>query len=307
MILTVCVNPRIEVNLEVESLSAGITHKIINKTTYYTGRAINVATGLARLGAQPFSTGFMYEDNGRLFEVGLHKEGIPYKFVWNEGAVKENYKFIDRKSMLTEFYDNGSQVSAEKQCELIKLFAELSKNCECVVISGSLAEGISADYFYQLLKCVPVGCKKVVDVEGEPLLHALKCGADLIKPNFEELKRTLNVKIESLSDLLIACKVLIKSGAKLVMVSLGKKGAVITDGVKSYYAKSINVAMNSTVGAGDGMVAGATSALVSGKDMKDILRAGVAAGTAAVTHPDSISFTKDKFNEILYNLSVKEI
>ena len=69
----------------------------------------------------------------------------------------------------------------------------------------------------------------------------------------------------------------------------------------------MNVAKNSTVGAGDGMVAAASNAMLKGADMLEILRCGVAGGTAAVTLPDSISFTKDKYEEILSSLTVEEI
>ena len=96
-------------------------------------------------------------------------------------------------------------------------------------------------------------------------------------------------------------------GAEYVLLSLGKLGAVITDGSKNYYCKSVNVAMNSTVGAGDGMLAAATNALIKGGSMQEVLRCGVAGGTASVTLPDSISFTKDKYEEILSSLTVKEI
>ena len=65
--------------------------------------------------------------------------------------------------------------------------------------------------------------------------------------------------------------------------------------------------MNSTVGAGDGMVAAATYALTKGGDLKEILRCGVAAGTAAVTSPYSTSFLKEKYEEILSSLKVEEI
>ncbi len=65
--------------------------------------------------------------------------------------------------------------------------------------------------------------------------------------------------------------------------------------------------MNSTAGAGDAMVAAATKALSEGAELADILRCGVAAGTAAVTLPDSISFVKEKFEEVLQALTVKEI
>ena len=65
--------------------------------------------------------------------------------------------------------------------------------------------------------------------------------------------------------------------------------------------------MNSTLGAGDAMVAAATYAMVKNCPLQDILKYGVAAGTASVTSPNSISFSKTKFNEILSALSVKEI
>ncbi|MDE7265096.1 MAG: hypothetical protein K2N52_02340, partial [Clostridia bacterium] len=85
MILTVCPSPCIDVNMEVDTLSVGRPNKIISKSTYYTGKAINVAIGLARLESRVFATGFMYDENSRQFEHELHREGVPYKFVWNKG------------------------------------------------------------------------------------------------------------------------------------------------------------------------------------------------------------------------------
>lgn len=307
MILTVCLSPCIDVNIEVDSLSVGMSHKILSKRIFYTGKAINVAIGGARIGADMFATGFMYEDNGNQFEHELHRERVNYKFIWNKGRVRENYKFVDHKSMLTEVDDISPEVSAEKQEELIKLVSQLSQRCEAVVISGSLAKGMTADYYAKLLKAVPPKIIKVVDTEGERLYESLNCGVDLIKPNIDELERTLKRPIRTREDMINGCRQLHERGAKIVLLSLGKAGALIYDGARCYYSKSVNVAMNSTVGAGDAMVAVATLALVQGKPVKDILRHGVAAGTAAVTSADSISFSKDKYEEILAALSVEEI
>lgn len=307
MILTVCPSPCIDVNMEVDTLSVGRPNRIISKNTFYTGKAINVAIGLARLESRVFATGFMYEENSRQFEHELHREGVPYKFVWNEGRVRENYKIIDRKSMLTEVNDVSSEVPAAKQEELLKLISELSKDSEAIVISGGLAKGMSADFYYKVLKTVPSSVLKIVDSEGERLLQALKSGADLVKPNLSELENTLKLKISSKEDMLAACREILNKGSKYVLLSLGKQGAVISDGNKSYHCKSVNVAMNSTIGAGDGMVAAATAALVKGGSMQEILRCGVAGGTAAVTTPDCISFTNEKYKEILSSLTVEEI
>lgn len=307
MILTVCLSPCIDVNIEVESLGVGKSNTIIGKRVFFTGKAINVAIGVARLRHEVFSTGFMYEGNGNQFELELHREGVPYKFVWCEGRVRENYKFIDHRSMLTEVNDISSAVSREKQDELVKLVDEFAPKCEAVVVSGSLAKEMTPDYYTRILEAVPKSVKTVVDSEGERLLCSVKHGVDLVKPNIEELERTLKKKIKTKRDMLDGCNELINLGAKRVLLSLGKNGAIITDGTHNFYSKSVNVAMNSTLGAGDGMVAAATNALAKGGSLEDILRCGVAAGTAAVTSPDSISFNREKYDEILATLSVKEI
>ena len=54
------------------------------------------------------------------------------------------------------------------------------------------------------------------------------------------------------------------------------------------------------------MVAAAATMLQKGADLPEILRAGVAAGTATVTTFDTISFTKAKYEEIYASLSVTE-
>ena len=299
MILTVCLSPCIDVNIEVDSLAVGKSHKVISKRIFFTGKALNVAIGLSRLGAECFATGFMYETNGNQFEQELHRERVPYKFVWSEGRVRENYKFIDNKSMLTEIDDTSPELKSEKQEALIKLVGELSAHSEAVVISGSLAKGMTPDYYGKILRAIPDNVVKIADTEGERLFESLKVGVDLVKPNLGELERTFNRQMNSKRDLLQCCYKLIDLGTKCVLLSLGRHGAIITDGKHNYYCKSVNVAMNSTLGAGDGMVAAAAQAYVKGASLPDILKCGVAAGTAAVTSPYSISFKKDKYEEIL--------
>lgn len=307
MVLTVCLSPCIDVNIEVDSLNVGMSHKIISKRVFFTGKAINVAIGLARLKKDSFATGFMYEENGHRFETELHKEGVIYKFVWNEGRVRENYKFVDNKSMLTEIDDISPEVSPQKQDELIEFVRKFSPACDAVVVSGGLAKGMSANYYAKIMNVIPPRVKKIVDSEGERLVEALRCGVDLVKPNLEELERTLKRTLTTREEQIEGCRELIKMGAKTVLLSLGKNGAIITDGEKSYYSKSVNVAMNSTVGAGDAMVAAATIALTEDGSLREILKCGVAAGTAAVTTPDSISFCYEKYAEILSALTVEEI
>ena len=307
MILTVCLNPCTDVTIEVDSLNIGKLNHVKNKTLSFTGKALNVAIGVARLKGDSYATGFMYNENGSLFEQALDREGVPSAFVWNRGRVRENYKFIDNKSMLTEVNDIGEPISANKQEELLALVASLSKKSDVMVVSGSLPQGVDSGYYAQLFNVAAPGSLKIADAEGPRLLSALQAGLDLVKPNKDELQNTLQKELKTPEDLLKGCYTLLDKGAKRVLLSLGKRGAIITDGTKNFFCKSINVAINSTVGAGDGMLAAATMRLTEGAPLDEILRAGVAAGTATVTTFGQISFTKNKFDEIYANLTVEEI
>ncbi len=307
MILTVCLNPCTDVTIEVDSLNIGKLNHVKNKTLSFTGKALNVAIGVARLKGDSYATGFMYNENGSLFEQALDREGVPSAFVWNRGRVRENYKFIDNKSMLTEVNDIGEPISANKQEELLALVASLSKKSDVMVVSGSLPQGVDSGYYTKLFNVAAPGSLKIADAEGPRLLSALQAGPDLVKPNKDELQNTLQKELKTREDLLKGCYTLLDKGAKRVLLSLGKRGAIITDGTKNFFCKSINVAINSTVGAGDGMLAAATMRLTEDAPLDEILRAGVAAGTATVTTFGQISFTKNKFDEIYANLTVEEI
>ncbi len=302
MILTVCLSPSVDVTIELDSLNTGKVNVVKSKTLSFTGKALNVAIGVARLGGEAYATGFMYNDNGMMFERALDKEGVPFSFVWNSGRVRENYKCIDKHSMLTEINDVGEQVGDEKLYELLQAIRNLSSRAEVTVISGSLPRGVDPTYYRELFRAVDPRSLRIVDAEGARLFAALEAGIDLVKPNLEELEFTLGSQIKDKDDMLAGCRELLEA----VLLSLGKDGAVITDGTQNYYCKSINVAVNSTVGAGDGMVAAAATALKQGAPLKDILRAGVAAGTATVPTFGTISFTKSKYEEILAGLSVTE-
>jgi 1-phosphofructokinase family hexose kinase len=249
----------------------------------------------------------MYHENGFMFENALTKEEIPFAFVWQQGRVRENYKFIDRRSMLTEVNDVGEAIDEKKQQEILGMVRTLSAHSDVTVISGGLPRGVEPSYYADLVRAVNANALKIVDASGQRMFAALGEGVDLVKPNIDELETTIGRHITSKEDMLAGCYELLDRGAKRVLLSLGKQGAVITDGTHNYYCKSINVAMNSTVGAGDGMVSAAALKLQEDAPLSEILRAGVAAGTATVMTVGQVSFTKEKYEEVLANLRVIEL
>lgn len=306
MILTVCMSPCVDVTIELDSLNVGRLNIVRSKAQTFTGKAINVAIGARRLGAAVKTTGFMYEESGSMFERALSAEDVPFTFVECSGRVRENYKIIDKKAMLTEINDVGGRVGEENLAKLLALVSELSKEADVTVISGGLPRDVQESFYRDVMKAVDPCSLRVVDTEGAKLYAALEAGVDVVKPNRSELEELLGRELIDRDDMLLGCRELLDRGAKTVLLSLGKDGAIMTDGRRNYFCKSINVAVNSTVGAGDSMTAAAAVKLTQGADLPDILRAGVAAGTATVTTFGKLSFEKDKYEEIYQNLSITE-
>lgn len=307
MILTVCMSPCTDVTVELDSLNVGRLNVVKSKQITFGGKALNVAIGVKRLGGESFATGIMYNENGYMFENALDKEGVPFTFVWNKGRVRENYKIIDSRSMLTEINDVGEEVSKEKAEEILSMVRMLSMKSSVTVLSGSLPRGLSGEYYGKLVKAVRPECMKIVDAESARMFAALKEGVDLVKLNLEEFENTLGRRIADKEDMLAGCYELLDRGTKRVLLSLGKQGAVLTDGSHTYYCKSMNVAVNSTVGAGDGMVSATALKLEEDAPLSEMLRSGVAAGTATVMTVGKTSFTIEKYKEVLANLRVTEL
>ena len=307
MILSVCPNPSVDCTIELDVLKLGSLNRIENKVITYSGKALNVAIGVARLGGDSFATGFMFEDNGKMFVHALDDERVKNTFVWSNGSARTNYKIVDKRSMMTEINDKGEAVSLEKQAELLGLVGELSKSASIVVISGSLPKGISADYYAKLSSAVNPNAKRIIDTTGDNMIEALKTGAFLIKPNLEELQGITGESYSTFDEMIEGCRKLISAGAENVMLSLGRKGAILTDGNSALFCKSASVAVNSTVGAGDGMIAAASVMIENGASREEILRSAVAAGTASVTTPGTNLFYRDKYHEIYDKIHVEKL
>ncbi len=299
MILSICPNPSIDCTIELESLNVGKLNRIDNKVETYSGKALNVAMGVARLGEKSLATGFLFENDSKLFEHNLEKEGVKHSFVYNKGSARVNYKIIDKRSMLTEINDRGETVSLEKQAELISLVGDLSKDCSVAVMSGSLPKGLDPSFYGQVVKNIPDTVKLIIDAEKNNTLSAIGSReVYLVKPNLSELEGFIGRPVKSFDDMLKASSKYLDLGVKNVMISLGGEGAILTNGSSAWFCKSLSVAVNSTVGAGDCMVAATSVAIEKGLPMPETLRRAVAAGTAAVTTSGTNLFYKDKYEEI---------
>ena len=153
-----------------------------------------------------------------------------------------------------------------------------------LVISGSLPPGISVENLTQLVKNAQQhGLRCIVDSSGDALAAALDVGnIELVKPNQKELSALVQRDLSQPDDVRLAAQELIRSGkVQRVVVSLGAQGALGVDMNGSVQVVPPPMKSQSTVGAGDSMVGAMTLRLAENASLEDMVRFGVAAGSAA--------------------------
>lgn len=282
MITAVSLNPSIDRTLTVEKFTQGGLNRIVARSDNAAGKGINVAVTVAALGLDAECVGFMYRDSAPLFEKRLMLNSTPYEFIWCEGAVRTNIKVFDRsEGVVTELNESGRPVDEDRLRQMVELVTRHAENSDYLILSGSVPPGCPQDFYETLINAVEgLGCRCVLDADGERLACGLRARPFMIKPNRAELEAMTGARLNSVEEIKAAALRYIDMGVQVAAVSLGADGALITDGETTLYAPRMNIEVKGTVGAGDAMVAGLSAGFMGEHDLEDAFRMGVACASA---------------------------
>ncbi|WP_311952041.1 1-phosphofructokinase family hexose kinase [Mucilaginibacter terrae] len=148
--------------------------------------------------------------------------------------------------------------------------------------------------------------KLIVDTSGEALKNAVEEGVYLLKPNQAELSKLSGIEVKDKETVEEAARKIVEKGkCETVVVSLGAQGAYVARRGYSEHIEAPNVEKRSTVGAGDSMVAGMVYAAERGFDMRQIVRMGIACGSAATMNPGPELFRKADVDRLYAELLKK--
>jgi len=246
------------------------------------GGGINVSKAIRRLGGQSVAVFPAGGHNGKLLNELLEKEGVKTQSLSVLGETRENISVLETSSNAQyRFTLPGLQISESQADECLDIIKKL--NPDYLVASGSLAPGLPETYFEKVAAFAKkIGVRFVLDTSGAALEAAADEGLFLLKPNLAELSALAGVEKLEISEVDDAALKIIEEGkCEIVVVSLGPQGALLVtkDGFEHIPAPMVK--KQSTVGAGDSMVAGMVWALNEGKNFREMAQIGVACGTAA--------------------------
>ena len=106
---------------------------------------------------------------------------------------------------------------------------------------------------------------------------------DILIPNEIETALLTGLPVGSQYEIKVAASSLLTSGIKTVILTLGEKGALLTQEGKSEIFPAFQIKPVDTTAAGDAFIGGFAVALAEGKSMTEAIRWGNAAGALATT------------------------
>lgn len=304
--LTITINPSVDKSSSVKGIIP--EKKLRCDTPKYEpgGGGINVSRALKKLEIDALALLTSGGRTGKLLESLLLEESLQILPFSVKNETRENFIIVDTlTNQQFRFGFPGQPLSKNEQTILLDTINAIKDFPEITVISGSLPDGVDVEFMKALIQiCKNKRSKVVVDTSGEALKAAVAEGVYLIKPNIGELAILTGKNELSVHTMEAAAKQLISNGsAEIVVVSMGASGATLFNNSEKIYQPAPLVKVKSTVGAGDSMVAGMVSALLNNSSMKNVLRMGIACGSATTMAEGTGLFKTENVYKILKELS----
>ena len=309
MIVTVTLTPAMDKTVTLPDFRVNEVNRIQSLRLDAGGKGINVSKGLRALGVDSLATGILGGDTGRYIERSLHETGIACDFVWTDRDTRTNLKVIDPvRHTNTDINEPGAPVS-EAVLEEVYRKAEASAGPgDIVVLAGKAPAGTADTVFADwTLRLRSRGVRVYMDADGELLIRGAKACPTLIKPNDAELGRLTGRSFTSVQEMADAAKDLVRGGIETVAVSLGGDGALFVTADRVLRGYGLKVDVQSTVGAGDSMMAALACAAERNMDFRDGCALAMAFSAAAVTTPGTQPAEPEIVESLLKQVVIEEM
>jgi len=274
----VTLNPAIDQTVKVDNFRPNSVNRAQSISFDASGKGVNVASFLADYGYNVAATGYLGQENVDIFDKFFASKGIDDCFVRIPGNTRINVKVVDEvNQQTTDINTPGQSPPKEAANTLFERIKQLANSCDWFILSGSLPPDVPAEIYATIITRLKQWEKRIVlDTSAEALRMGIRAGPTIVKPNIDELKHLVGHPLTSEAEIQQAAYELLNDDTTLVVVSMGKQGAMLVEQARTLIAIPPEVKVKKTFGAGDAMVAGLVTAHIEGLSLADSARLATA-------------------------------
>lgn len=280
-VVTVTLNPALDKSVIVPQLQIGGLNRVQQLRVDPGGKGINVAKVLTNFGIDVRVTGLVAGTQGRKLINQLEAPNLNIDFLEIQGETRINLKIIDETSKVTtEINEQGFEVSLSDLILFREKLNHMLAPGMILVMGGSLPPGVPENIYEEyILMANEIGVKTILDADGVALKEGIKAKPFAIKPNLYEMEQLVGRELSTDAEVAAAGAELIAGGISLIAISMGSRGSIILNRTEAYRVEPFTISPQSTVGAGDSMVAALVYSLIKESSLAEMAIMATAAGT----------------------------
>lgn len=309
MIYTLTLNPALDKELTVPEIAFDTVLRASAERVDFGGKGFNVSRTLAALGLESVALGFVGGTTGTLIANGLSELGIGTDFVEIRNGTRTNISIVSQsQSYHLKVNEAGPTISPDEKSLMLDKIRSLAQPGDWWVLSGSLPPGLESSIYADIIDLIQAAqAHAILDTSGEPLQLGCAVGPFLVKPNAVEAEHLTGLPVSSPTETAAAIASIHGMGVANVLVSLGKAGALLSDGQQRWLATPPVIKERNPIGAGDASVAGLIWGLSQGAELSEALRWSMACGAAAASTAGTADVSKAEVEALLEQVKIDNL
>ncbi|MDR3265749.1 MAG: PfkB family carbohydrate kinase [Synergistaceae bacterium] len=311
MILTVTLNPAVDMDFIVQNLQPGERYRAGVDVSRRSpgGAGINISVVLKRLGLPSIATGFLAGFDGSYILDALRREGIFTNFVHIGGETRINVCIIDTaKNSETRLHERGVEVSAPDRDAFLRTYERVLTRTDLVSIGGSLPPGIDASIYGEMVRMAKNAAVLVMlHPAGEDLDAALDEAPSVVKLDYQR-PRSRADGVQTGVDAFMECaRTLHGRGTQWVVMSLSQEKVAFSSPGKAWIAEGPLSEMTYLYATEDALLAGILAGLRERASPEQIMKLAMACCWECATHPDKFPKDRARVEELTPGVVLTEI
>lgn len=277
MIVAAGLSPAWQTVMRFPALVPGEVNRAISVCRCASGKVLNVAIALEALGCATRAVTVLGGPAGAATVAEFSTRAVDLVAVPTAAETRSCTTLLDDATgRTTELVENAGPLTVAELDRFLAAYTDGVAEAVALVISGSLPAGVPDTIHRDLLR----RCRApaVLDARGAELLAALPERPLLVKPNREELARTVGRVLDGDAVLETAMEEIARRGARWVLVTDGPRPARLL-GPTGEHLRVVPPRLDrveNPIGSGDCLAAGFAAAIVAGHAPVAAVRRGMA-------------------------------
>lgn len=195
MILTLTLNPAIDLTISTNRIVYDDRTYILEEQEYAGGKGINAAQVIYAYHGEVHAIAPIGGATGQRLAHLLAAAQIPVTLIPVSGETRRNLAITDQQGLMIKLDHPGETLSDEELQRIEDAVREHLPHAEWLMLNGSLPPKAPPEFYARLIRLAREhGVSTTLDSSGDALLAGLEAGPSLAKPNRPEAERLLDRK-----------------------------------------------------------------------------------------------------------------